>query len=68
MKLYDYGFDSLDLRIRWPGGSSFTLPEFLLYNCQYVHLQDYVRLTKQWCEWNASSRNFVLGQSYLNCG
>ncbi|KAI0231198.1 nucleoporin 160 [Lamellibrachia satsuma] len=52
----------------WPGGSSFTLPEFLLYNCQYIHLQDYVRLTKQWCEWNASSRNFMLGQSYLNCG
>ncbi|KAK2174344.1 hypothetical protein NP493_810g00006 [Ridgeia piscesae] len=52
----------------WPSGSSFVLPEFLLYNCQYVHLQDYVRLTRQWCEWNASSSNFVLGQSYLNCG
>ncbi|XP_070567013.1 nuclear pore complex protein Nup160-like [Ptychodera flava] len=53
-------------RLVWPITSSFLFCEFLLGKCQYSNLQEYCRLLSGWCEWNTSSRQFVLGQCYLN--
>ncbi|XP_077979037.1 nuclear pore complex protein Nup160-like [Glandiceps talaboti] len=54
-------------RLIWPISSSFLFCEFLLGKCQYVQLQEYIQLLSDWCEWNTSSRHFLLGQCYLNC-
>ena len=52
----------------WPMSAGFRFPEFLLRRCQYEHVQDYVRLTRDWCEWNVSAGRFLLAHSYLNTG
>ncbi|XP_071489646.1 nuclear pore complex protein Nup160-like [Diadema antillarum] len=52
----------------WPISANFLFPEFLMTKCQYTQLQGYVRLLSPWCEWNAASRQFLLGHSYLNTG
>ncbi|KAJ8298952.1 hypothetical protein KUTeg_023012 [Tegillarca granosa] len=51
--------------IRWPLSEGFVFPEFLVSSCQYLPLQEYVHLLCTWCEWNAASRKFMLGLSYL---
>ncbi|XP_077865765.1 nuclear pore complex protein Nup160-like [Saccoglossus kowalevskii] len=53
-------------RLVWPISSSFLFCEFLLGKCQFPQLQEYIRLLNGWCDWNASSRQFILGQCYLN--
>ncbi|XP_069751270.1 nuclear pore complex protein Nup160 isoform X2 [Narcine bancroftii] len=56
------------LQYLWANNSSFLFPEFLMGHCQYVQLQEYVRLLQPWCEVNVGSRRFVLGQCYLATG
>ncbi|XP_062918368.1 nuclear pore complex protein Nup160 isoform X1 [Mobula hypostoma] len=56
------------LQYLWPNNTSFLFPEFLMGHCQYVQLQEYVRLLQPWCEVNVGSRRFVLGQCYLATG
>ncbi|XP_071795537.1 nuclear pore complex protein Nup160-like [Asterias amurensis] len=52
----------------WPISGSFLFPEFLMGKCQYAQLQEYIRLLNPWCDWNISSRHFLLGHSLLNTG
>lgn len=40
-------------------------PEFLMSQCQYTQLQEYVRLLQPWCEWNSCSRKFLCGYTHL---
>ncbi|XP_072374893.1 nuclear pore complex protein Nup160 [Scyliorhinus torazame] len=56
------------LQYLWANNASFLFPEFLMGHCQYVQLQEYVRLLQPWCEVNVGSRRFVLGQCYLSTG
>ncbi|XP_046552449.1 LOW QUALITY PROTEIN: nuclear pore complex protein Nup160-like [Haliotis rubra] len=53
-------------KIIWPMCDNFLFPEFLVGSCQYLHLQEYVRLLSSWCEWNVASRRFLLGLCYLH--
>ncbi|CAH1256707.1 NUP160 [Branchiostoma lanceolatum] len=56
------------LQLLYPMSPSSLLPEFLMTKCQYLQLQEYVRLLDSWCVWNTSSRRFFLGAAHLNCG
>eukprot|EP00058_Branchiostoma_floridae_P011934 XP_002597422.1 hypothetical protein BRAFLDRAFT_122633 [Branchiostoma floridae] len=56
------------LQLLYPMSPSSLLPEFLMTKCQYLQLQEYVRLLDSWCVWNSSSRRFFLGTAHLNCG
>ncbi|CAH1786774.1 unnamed protein product, partial [Owenia fusiformis] len=53
-------------QLLWPISVNFLFPEFLMLQCQYSQLQEYFWIVHHWCEWNPSSRKFLLGQSYLN--
>lgn len=53
-------------RLMWPINSNFIFSEFLMGHCQYLHLQEYVRLLASWCTTNEFSRKFLLGQCYLH--
>ncbi|CAI9723426.1 Hypothetical predicted protein [Octopus vulgaris] len=52
-------------KLLWPDSFSFLFPEFLVGHCQYLHLQEYVRMLSSWCPKNEHSRKFLLGQAYL---
>ncbi|XP_072022544.1 nuclear pore complex protein Nup160-like [Amphiura filiformis] len=52
----------------WPISANFLFSEFLMCRCQYTQLQECIRLLNPWCEWNAGSRQFLLGHSLLNSG
>ncbi|XP_074660540.1 nuclear pore complex protein Nup160-like [Tubulanus polymorphus] len=52
----------------WPLSGDLTFPEFMVSKCQFVQLQEYVRLLADWCPWNNAGRVFLLGQAYLNTG
>lgn len=52
----------------WPVSANFGFAEFLLVTSQYMQLQEYVRLTRDWCDWNEASRRFMLAFAYLNTG
>ncbi|XP_078662026.1 nuclear pore complex protein Nup160-like [Branchiostoma floridae x Branchiostoma belcheri] len=56
------------LQLLYPMSPSSLFPEFLMTKCQYLQLQEYVRLLDSWCVWNTSSRRFFLGAAHLNCG
>ncbi|KAL8614434.1 hypothetical protein ACOMHN_007770 [Nucella lapillus] len=49
----------------WPLSDETVFPEFLAGSCQYGALQEYVRLLRPWCMWNASAAMFFLGLSHL---
>ncbi|XP_060078941.1 nuclear pore complex protein Nup160-like [Ylistrum balloti] len=53
-------------RLVWPMSPYFVFPEFLVGSCQYLQLQEYVRLLSSWCEWHVASRRFMLGLCYLH--
>ncbi|KAI8512729.1 hypothetical protein Bbelb_093680 [Branchiostoma belcheri] len=42
------------LQLLYPMSPSSLLPEFLMTKCQYLQLQEYVRLLDSWCVWNRS--------------
>ena len=49
----------------------FTLcgyPSQLILIHLFHHLKEYIRLMNPWCDWNISSRHFLLGHSLLNTG
>ena len=52
----------------WPICHHFVFLEFLLASCQHLLIQEYVRLLHGWCEWNNSSRKFLLGSALLDMG
>ncbi|KAL3269609.1 hypothetical protein HHI36_008672 [Cryptolaemus montrouzieri] len=51
--------------IIWPVSGCPVLGEWLLSSGQHVWLREYVRLQKNWCEWNSCTRNFLLACSFL---
>lgn len=55
----------LDLLFSWPLSDETIFPEFLAGSCQYMALQEYVRLLRSWCTWNDAAAMFFLGLSYL---
>uniref|UniRef100_A0A3P9ILY1 Nucleoporin 160 n=1 Tax=Oryzias latipes TaxID=8090 RepID=A0A3P9ILY1_ORYLA len=55
-------------QLLWPSNPGFQFPECLLAGCQYLQLQEYVRLISPWCQVNVGSCRFVLGQCYLANG
>ncbi|CAK9826764.1 Nuclear pore complex protein Nup160 homolog [Anthophora retusa] len=52
----------------WPRSGNFIFPEWLLSSCQFLLVQEYVRLLNTWCEWNTSSRKFILAVALLEMG
>ncbi|KAM4017014.1 nuclear pore complex protein Nup160 [Anomaloglossus baeobatrachus] len=52
----------------WPSNPGFLFPECLMRSCQYTQLQEYVRLLQPWCQVNAGSCLFMMGQCYLVTG
>ncbi|XP_040265174.1 nuclear pore complex protein Nup160 [Bufo bufo] len=52
----------------WAGNPGFLFPECLMRSCQYTQLQEYVRLLQPWCQVNAGSCLFMMGQCYLVTG
>ncbi|KAK4875779.1 hypothetical protein RN001_012201 [Aquatica leii] len=52
----------------WPLTGSSIFAEWLLSSGQHIWLQQYVRLLNDWCEWNNSTRNFLLAVSFLSTG
>ncbi|XP_070200542.1 nuclear pore complex protein Nup160-like isoform X2 [Littorina saxatilis] len=52
-------------RLVWPLRDEPVFPEFLAGSCQYMALQEYVRLLHSWCDWNDAAAMFFLGLSYL---
>ncbi|XP_050491820.1 nuclear pore complex protein Nup160 homolog isoform X1 [Bombus huntii] len=52
----------------WPRSGNFIFPEWLLSSCQFLLVQEYVRLLNTWCEWNSASRKFILAVALLEMG
>ena len=44
----------------------FLFAQTLLGQSQFLAVQEYVRLSQPWCDVDAASRFFILGQSYLH--
>lgn len=59
---------TLIAQLIWPISGSFIFPEWLLSSCQFLLVQEYVRLLNTWCEWNSSSRKFILAVALLEMG
>lgn len=55
-------------KLMWPSSYLFVFPEFLLTSCQYLLVEQYVRLLKPWCDSNGYSREFLLGSVLLDMG
>ncbi|CAB3374149.1 Hypothetical predicted protein [Cloeon dipterum] len=55
-------------KLLWPSSYLFVFPEFLLSACQYLLVEQYVRLLKPWCDSNVHSREFLLGSVLLDMG
>lgn len=60
---------TLIAQLAWPVMSgNFIFPEWLLSSCQFLLVQEYVRLLSTWCEWNSASRRFILAVALLEMG
>uniref|UniRef100_A0A1B0B1N7 Uncharacterized protein n=1 Tax=Glossina palpalis gambiensis TaxID=67801 RepID=A0A1B0B1N7_9MUSC len=55
-------------QLTWPVSYNFDFGEWLFGTCQHTLIADYVRLLNNWCDWNKSSRQFMLAVSLLDCG
>ncbi|XP_049290582.1 nuclear pore complex protein Nup160 homolog isoform X1 [Anopheles funestus] len=51
-----------------PSSDDFLFGEWLSQNDLHVHVDEYVRLLSNWCEWNSCSRNFIKAKSCLSLG
>uniref|UniRef100_A0A182W7Z2 Uncharacterized protein n=1 Tax=Anopheles minimus TaxID=112268 RepID=A0A182W7Z2_9DIPT len=51
-----------------PSSDDFLFGEWLSQNELHVHIDEYVRLLSNWCEWNSCSRNFIKAKSCLSLG
>ncbi|KAK0176406.1 hypothetical protein PV328_000545 [Microctonus aethiopoides] len=56
---------TLIAQLVWPISGNFIFPEWLLSSCQFLLVQEYVRLLSTWCEWNSASRKFILAVALL---
>lgn len=61
-------YATLIAQLIWPISENFYFPEWLLFSCQFLLVQEYVRLLSTWCEWNSASRKFILAVSFLELG
>jgi len=54
--------------ISWPLNPEhgFLFAQTMLGQSQFLAVQEYARLTQPWCDNDAASRSFILGQSYLH--
>ncbi|XP_017877657.1 nuclear pore complex protein Nup160 homolog [Ceratina calcarata] len=59
---------TLIAQVIWPRSGNFIFPEWLLSSCQFLLVQEYVRLLNTWCEWNSASRKFILAVALLEMG
>ncbi|EFN74716.1 Nuclear pore complex protein Nup160-like protein [Camponotus floridanus] len=59
---------TLIAQLVWPISGNFIFPEWLLSSCQFLLVQEYVRLLNTWCEWNSASRKFILAVALLEMG
>ncbi|XP_076180163.1 nuclear pore complex protein Nup160 [Ptiloglossa arizonensis] len=59
---------TLIAQLIWPRSGNFIFPEWLLSSCQFLVVQEYVRLLNTWCEWNSASRKFILAVALLEMG
>lgn len=59
---------TLIAQLVWPVSGNFIFPEWLLSSCQFLLVQEYVRLLSTWCEWNSASRKFILAMALLEMG
>ncbi|XP_034947135.1 nuclear pore complex protein Nup160 homolog [Chelonus insularis] len=59
---------TLITQLVWPISGNFVFPEWLLSSCQFLCVQEYVRLLSTWCEWNSASRKFILAVALLEMG
>ncbi|XP_034185245.1 nuclear pore complex protein Nup160 [Osmia lignaria lignaria] len=59
---------TLIAQLIWPRSGNFIFPEWLLSSCQFLLVQEYVRLLNTWCEWNSASRKFILAVALLEMG
>ncbi|XP_023245481.1 nuclear pore complex protein Nup160 homolog [Copidosoma floridanum] len=55
-------------KLIWPISEDFHFPEWLLFSCQFPLVQEYIRILGTWCEWNGTSRKFILAMSFLEMG
>uniref|UniRef100_A0A8W7PAF6 Uncharacterized protein n=1 Tax=Anopheles coluzzii TaxID=1518534 RepID=A0A8W7PAF6_ANOCL len=51
-----------------PSSDDFLFGEWLSKNELHVHIDEYVRLLCNWCQWNSCSRNFIKAKSCLAIG
>uniref|UniRef100_A0A182JR25 Uncharacterized protein n=1 Tax=Anopheles christyi TaxID=43041 RepID=A0A182JR25_9DIPT len=51
-----------------PSSDDFLFGEWLSKYDLHVHIDEYVRLLSNWCEWNSCSRNFIKAKSCLAVG
>ncbi|XP_015601122.1 nuclear pore complex protein Nup160 homolog [Cephus cinctus] len=59
---------TLIAQLVWPISGNFLFPKWLLSSCQFLLVQEYVRLLSTWCEWNSASRKFILAVALLEMG
>ncbi|XP_043261086.1 nuclear pore complex protein Nup160 homolog [Colletes gigas] len=59
---------TLIAQLIWPRSGNFIFPKWLLSSCQFLVVQEYVRLLNTWCEWNSASRKFILAVALLEMG
>uniref|UniRef100_A0A182N8D6 Uncharacterized protein n=1 Tax=Anopheles dirus TaxID=7168 RepID=A0A182N8D6_9DIPT len=57
-----------EIMLRCPSSDDFLFAEWLSKNDLHVHIDEYVRLLSNWCEWNSCSRNFIKARSCLALG
>ncbi|XP_058790727.1 nuclear pore complex protein Nup160 homolog isoform X2 [Phymastichus coffea] len=63
-----FNYTNFILQLIWPISENFLFPEWLLANCQFLVIQEYVRLLNGWCALNSASRKFILAISLLEMG
>ncbi|NXH18801.1 NU160 protein, partial [Bucco capensis] len=56
------------LPLLWPSNPGFLFPECLMSSCQYIQLQEYIRLLQPWCHVNMGSCSFMMGRCHLVMG
>ncbi|XP_020647772.3 nuclear pore complex protein Nup160 isoform X1 [Pogona vitticeps] len=56
------------LQFLWPRNPCFLFPECLMGACQYIQLQEYIRLLEPWCHVNVGSCRFMMGRCFLVMG
>lgn len=53
---------------RWGVSGGFTFGTWLAASGRPILVKNYAALLAPWCEWNASSREFIVGMALLDTG